>query len=372
MAAATPRTLVLLLALWLLASPGSAIRLPGFQRDCSNKAHKARAGSVVLGDSGFAFSAAAEGARSEAAAAATCLQPPLPLRQQSVAGQGVWPRLWLWQRKRPPCTALLLHRRCVLPLPPAPPPAACPSSHPTPLRAAPPPSPRSDPSPAGGVAWGSFLDGAHTRSNFGQLRVATSGAYADADQLFAAGFLEGFLTAERVYDNFVNMRDYFTGAAGMGAEIQTPMKWWASARWAAAAAAALDVQALHCLPVPCVRHLAAGGRAAMCACRQSRMTLRHHLATPVYLLACSKITTLSTLLPHLCTSPPAAGLRSSTAGCVGSAALRQCSRARMRASGRWVKSICCSATPYCLHCPGPCCARRAAGWRSSWEEEDST
>jgi hypothetical protein len=88
MAAATPRTLVLLLALWLLASPGSAIRLPGFQRDCSNKAHKARAGSVVLGDSGFAFSAAAEGARSEAAAAASCLQAPLPLRQQSVRRPG--------------------------------------------------------------------------------------------------------------------------------------------------------------------------------------------------------------------------------------------------------------------------------------------
>ena len=92
MAAATPRTLVLLLALLLLAGRGSAIRLPGFQQDCSGKEHKARAGSVVLDDAGFAFWAAAEGegACSEAAAPARgcnlhSMQLPLPLYLQSVS-----------------------------------------------------------------------------------------------------------------------------------------------------------------------------------------------------------------------------------------------------------------------------------------------
>jgi hypothetical protein len=75
----------------------------------------------------------------------------------------------------------------------------------------------------GGVAWGSYLDSLHARSNFGQLRVSTSGNYSDEDQLFAAGFLEGYLTAERIWDSFVNMRDYFT--SGMGAELEEPMEW---------------------------------------------------------------------------------------------------------------------------------------------------
>lgn len=78
-------------------------------------------------------------------------------------------------------------------------------------------------SAAGGVAWGSYLDGLHTRSNFGQLRVTTSGEHPDADQLYAAGFLEGYLTARRIWDNWVNMFDYFT--RGMGAEVEQPMRW---------------------------------------------------------------------------------------------------------------------------------------------------
>lgn len=56
---------------------------------------------------------------------------------------------------------------------------------------------------AGGVAWGSYLDSLHTRSNFGQLRVTTSGEHPDADQLYAAGYLEGYLTAHRIWDNWV-------------------------------------------------------------------------------------------------------------------------------------------------------------------------
>ena len=45
------------------------------------------------------------------------------------------------------------------------------------------PEPPPPPPPAGGVAWGSFLDGAETPSNFGQLRINTSGDYGDEQQL---------------------------------------------------------------------------------------------------------------------------------------------------------------------------------------------
>ncbi|KAL4431400.1 hypothetical protein ABPG75_006656 [Micractinium tetrahymenae] len=95
------------------------------------------------------------------------------------------------------------------------------------------------PAAAGGIAWGSYLDGLHARSNFGQLRVTTSGEHTDADQLYAAGFLEGYLTAQRIWDNWVNMFDYFTKA--MGAEVEDPMRWiqeqdrWARGRCAAGA-----------------------------------------------------------------------------------------------------------------------------------------
>jgi hypothetical protein len=40
-----------------------------------------------------------------------------------------------------------------------------------------------------------FVDSAHTLSNFGKLRVVTSGEYSDVQQLQAAGWLEGYLTA---------------------------------------------------------------------------------------------------------------------------------------------------------------------------------
>ena len=171
------------------------------------------------------------------------------------------------------------------------------------------------------MAWGSFLDGAHTRSNFGQLRLATSGAYPDADQLFAAGFLEGFLTAERIYDNYVNMRDYFTGAAGMAADIRTPMKWWVLRRIHGGGGERVgSFPGVACCCLQQWKRLASWGQAAAArAPCQSRpaQTLSAH----------------PTRLPRL--RAAAAGLRSRTAGCAGSAALRQFSRARTRASGRW-------------------------------------
>jgi hypothetical protein len=45
------------------------------------------------------------------------------------------------------------------------------------------------------VASGTFVDSAQTISNFGKLRVVTNGDFSDLDQAYAAGFLEGHLTA---------------------------------------------------------------------------------------------------------------------------------------------------------------------------------
>ena len=73
------------------------------------------------------------------------------------------------------------------------------------------------------VAWGSFLDSAYTVSNFGQLKIDTSGEFPDAIQTFAAGFLEGYLTAPRIAQNYKNLHTYFNTT--MGASLEEPMKW---------------------------------------------------------------------------------------------------------------------------------------------------
>lgn len=54
------------------------------------------------------------------------------------------------------------------------------------------------PRPAGAVAHGGFTDSRHTRSGFGVLHVHTSAAFPDTQQMFAAGYLEGWLTAGKV------------------------------------------------------------------------------------------------------------------------------------------------------------------------------
>ncbi|KAK2076982.1 hypothetical protein QBZ16_005210 [Prototheca wickerhamii] len=74
-----------------------------------------------------------------------------------------------------------------------------------------------------GVAWGRYVPGRHTASNFGQLTVNTSGAYSDEQQMFAAGFLEGYLTATEIEDNWSNMHTYFTQV--MNASVERPMAW---------------------------------------------------------------------------------------------------------------------------------------------------
>lgn len=47
----------------------------------------------------------------------------------------------------------------------------------------------------GAAAYGGYVDSSLTDSNFGKLRIVTSADASDEDQMAAAGFLEGWLTA---------------------------------------------------------------------------------------------------------------------------------------------------------------------------------
>lgn len=43
------------------------------------------------------------------------------------------------------------------------------------------------------------------KSNFAQLYIETNANYSDNDQLYAAGYLEGFTTAESIFQHYNNM-----------------------------------------------------------------------------------------------------------------------------------------------------------------------
>ena len=64
------------------------------------------------------------------------------------------------------------------------------------------------------AARASFSDSAAQASNFGVLNVVTNGSFADAEQMFAAGAVEGALTWERVYEHNLNMQSWLRGAVG--------------------------------------------------------------------------------------------------------------------------------------------------------------
>ena len=55
------------------------------------------------------------------------------------------------------------------------------------------------------VATASFSDAVDHPSNFGTLDITTQPSSSDNTQMFAAGFAEGFLTAERIYQHYQNM-----------------------------------------------------------------------------------------------------------------------------------------------------------------------
>eukprot|EP00656_Telonema_subtile_P008417 TRINITY_DN1392_c0_g1_i1.p1 TRINITY_DN1392_c0_g1~~TRINITY_DN1392_c0_g1_i1.p1 ORF type:complete len:578 (-),score=100.78 TRINITY_DN1392_c0_g1_i1:111-1844(-) len=60
---------------------------------------------------------------------------------------------------------------------------------------------------AQGTAWGTFVDGAVTPSNFGSLSLQSSPNASDVDQMYAIGFAEGYLTQHRIYQEVLNLRE---------------------------------------------------------------------------------------------------------------------------------------------------------------------
>jgi len=57
-----------------------------------------------------------------------------------------------------------------------------------------------------GIAWGYFLDSIEDLG-YGTLHITTNGKFADRLQTFCAGYLEGALTASRIFDLWRNFYD---------------------------------------------------------------------------------------------------------------------------------------------------------------------
>ncbi|KAK9795552.1 hypothetical protein WJX73_006243 [Symbiochloris irregularis] len=81
------------------------------------------------------------------------------------------------------------------------------------------------------VARAVYKDASLTPSNFGQLHVKTEGSYADRQQMFGAGYAEGWLSAHRIYDYYSNTLIYFKDV--MKEQIEKPLDWLEDQdRWA--------------------------------------------------------------------------------------------------------------------------------------------
>jgi len=59
-----------------------------------------------------------------------------------------------------------------------------------------------------GIAYGSFND-TLSQSGWGILKIATNSDFPDQNQMYAAGILEGYLTSDRIYENYLNMYSFF-------------------------------------------------------------------------------------------------------------------------------------------------------------------
>ena len=102
--------------------------------------------------------------------------------------------------------------------------------------------------PDDAVAWGEYAPASVSPSGTGTQHVATSGAASDADQMTAAGMVEGYLTAREIADYYQNTWTYFTSPTGLNASLgsaddpSTPLGWlatqdaWARARASSARA----------------------------------------------------------------------------------------------------------------------------------------
>eukprot|EP00954_Amorphochlora_amoebiformis_P015919 1249748-Amorphochlora_amoeboformis.AAC.2 len=56
-----------------------------------------------------------------------------------------------------------------------------------------------------GLAAGNYTDASLNPSFFGELHIETGRSHEDEDQAFAAGFVEGYLTEENVYQAYQNL-----------------------------------------------------------------------------------------------------------------------------------------------------------------------
>eukprot|EP00164_Ancoracysta_twista_P001659 GFYU01002178.1.p1 GENE.GFYU01002178.1~~GFYU01002178.1.p1 ORF type:complete len:544 (+),score=219.20 GFYU01002178.1:76-1707(+) len=77
-----------------------------------------------------------------------------------------------------------------------------------------------------GVAYGSYSDMADHPSFFGTLKITTNSAFSDEDQMYAAGLLEGTLTADRVYEQYVNLNSWTLNYIGKKEMPQVVIDWF--------------------------------------------------------------------------------------------------------------------------------------------------
>eukprot|EP00128_Syssomonas_multiformis_P006089 Colp12_sorted_trinity150504_noHs@9576 len=66
-----------------------------------------------------------------------------------------------------------------------------------------------------GVAWASFDDALETKG-WGELKIRTNRAFKDTQQSYAAGYLEGALTANRIYENHQSMSAFWFKNSSIG------------------------------------------------------------------------------------------------------------------------------------------------------------
>lgn len=73
------------------------------------------------------------------------------------------------------------------------------------------------------VAIAMYVHPSATKSNFGTLEVVTNGQYSDEEQMWAAGYVEGYVTAQEIAQQYENLHAYFEST--MGADLEQPMEW---------------------------------------------------------------------------------------------------------------------------------------------------
>lgn len=73
------------------------------------------------------------------------------------------------------------------------------------------------------IAIALYVHSSTTKSNFGTLEVVTNGAYSDEEQMWAAGYIEGYVSAHEIAQQYHNLHAYFVST--MGVDLEKPMEW---------------------------------------------------------------------------------------------------------------------------------------------------